>query len=549
MKVIWICGILPTGPFDPNLQSAAASVRYRQLLPCRYLATRGVESFFLHSEDFARESNLLLDDVEAVVFSKLMSPDVKLFKEHADFNLQIARNAKGQGKTILVDICDNHFGHPEYGPYHLEIVRLGDQIIASTERMAEIIYDRTGRSAMVIEDPVEGAQQPARFNPNLSTYRGWWHHLWHRPKKIDAMPGRLRLLWFGHNSNLDTISNFLPNLVQLASDIPLALEIMTGAGYGAEMLCANVHKKYGAHLSCEFREWSLENLKSSLSHCDLVVLPSDTESDRKQVKSANRLVESLWAGRHVVASPIPAYQPFQEWAWVSEDLCTGIRSALRHPDIVLDQIKHAQQYIAENFSLDVIGNKWFTALHNPEKTGKPIEQAATLRLNLGCGDKILAGYINVDVAESRGGKRPDVLCDLRRLHSFADDSADEILSVHVIEHFWRWEVKAILAEWIRILKPGGKMVIECPNLLSACEELLRQPSVASGEGPEGQRSMWVFYGDPKWQDPLMVHRWGYSPESLTKLLVEMGLTQVQQEPAQFKLREPRDMRVVGYKPS
>jgi hypothetical protein len=28
----------------------------------------------------------------------------------------------------------------------------------------------------------------------------------------------------------------------------------------------------------------------------------------------------------------------------------------------------------------------------------------------------------------------------------------------------------------------------------------------------------------------------------------VGLAQVRQEPAQFKLREPRDMRVVGVKP-
>ena len=34
-----------------------------------------------------------------------------------------------------------------------------------------------------------------------------------------------------------------------------------------------------------------------------------------------------------------------------------------------------------------------------------------MKLNLGCGDKILEGYVNVDVAESRVGKRPDVLCD------------------------------------------------------------------------------------------------------------------------------------------
>jgi hypothetical protein len=91
------------------------------------------------------------------------------------------------------------------------------------------------------------------------------------------------------------------------------------------------------------------------------------------------------------------------------------------------------------------------------------------------------------------------------------------------------------------------MVLECPNLISACEAFLADPERMSGPGNEGQRTMWVFYGDPAWQDPLMVHRWGYTPQSLARLMQEAGLVNVRQEPAQFKLREPRDMRVVGEK--
>ncbi len=171
-----------------------------------------------------------------------------------------------------------------------------------------------------------------------------------------------------------------------------------------------------------------------------------------------------------------------------------------------------------------------------------------VRLNLGCGDKILPGYVNVDVVPERSSFTPDVICDVRNLTVFEDDFADEILAVHVIEHFWRWEVTNILTEWVRVLKPGGRMILECPNLISACEEFLRDPKRNAGPGPEGQRSMWVFYGDPRWQDPLMVHRWGYTPWSLAGLMSEVGLKNLRQEPAQFKLREPRDMRIVGEKP-
>ena len=170
-----------------------------------------------------------------------------------------------------------------------------------------------------------------------------------------------------------------------------------------------------------------------------------------------------------------------------------------------------------------------------------------MKLNLGCGDKILPEYTNVDVAASRAGKEPDVLCDLRALTPFNDGVAEEILSVHVVEHFWRWEVVDVLREWVRVLKPGGRMVIECPNLQSACETFLANPDQHAGPGAEGQRSMWVFYGDPSWRDPLMVHRWGYTPKSLAAVLTEAGLVNIRQEPAQFKLREPRDMRIVGEK--
>ncbi|WP_293351607.1 methyltransferase domain-containing protein [Phenylobacterium sp.] len=171
-----------------------------------------------------------------------------------------------------------------------------------------------------------------------------------------------------------------------------------------------------------------------------------------------------------------------------------------------------------------------------------------MKLNLGCGDKILEGFVNVDVVESRAGQKPDVICDLHQLNPFADDSADEIMAIHVVEHFWRWEVVDILKEWVRVLKPGGKMILECPNLISACQAVLADPDRATLPGAEGQRSMWVLYGDPRWQDPLMVHRWGYTPRSLAHVMHDAGLVELRQEPAQYKLREPRDMRITGRKP-
>lgn len=170
-----------------------------------------------------------------------------------------------------------------------------------------------------------------------------------------------------------------------------------------------------------------------------------------------------------------------------------------------------------------------------------------VRLNLGCGDKILEGYINVDFSESRKGSKPDVIADLRAMQ-FDNNYADEIMSIHVIEHFYPWEVEGLLNHWKSILKPGGRLILECPNILTAAKMLLEDPDrMARAEGKDGQLAMWPLYGDPAWKDPLMCHRWGYTPTTLIDLVKRCGFTNVRREPSLFKQQDPRDMRVIGEK--
>ena len=171
-----------------------------------------------------------------------------------------------------------------------------------------------------------------------------------------------------------------------------------------------------------------------------------------------------------------------------------------------------------------------------------------IKLNLGCGDKILQGYVNIDTVSSRAGRQPDFVADIRDLRRIKSSIADEILAIHVIEHFYYWEVVPLLKSWRRLLKPGGKLILECPNLLYACQVILKNPAKFSQPGPAGQMSMWPLYGDPRWQDPLMCHKWAYTPDSLIAVLHEAGLIRAQQESAQFKLREPRDMRITAINP-
>jgi ubiquinone/menaquinone biosynthesis C-methylase UbiE len=85
-----------------------------------------------------------------------------------------------------------------------------------------------------------------------------------------------------------------------------------------------------------------------------------------------------------------------------------------------------------------------------------------MKLHLGCGNKKLEGYVNVDVVGN-----PDKVCDLSSYPwPFDDNSADEIFSEHFLEHVLDYD-RTIL-EMYRILKPNGKLCFRVPHFRSAC---------------------------------------------------------------------------------
>jgi len=156
-----------------------------------------------------------------------------------------------------------------------------------------------------------------------------------------------------------------------------------------------------------------------------------------------------------------------------------------------------------------------------------------MKLNLGSGDRPLEGYIGVDLAPNA-----DIVCDVRKLDQFADNSAEEIIAIHVIEHFYKWEIQPMLAEWRRVLQPGGKIILECPDLKKAAFHFLM--------GEKDQMGMWAFYGNPDLKNEFHCHHWGYTPETLAYELQLAGFKNIVKAQAQFKIPK-RDMRIEGTK--
>jgi predicted SAM-dependent methyltransferase len=94
-----------------------------------------------------------------------------------------------------------------------------------------------------------------------------------------------------------------------------------------------------------------------------------------------------------------------------------------------------------------------------------IPRGPGLKLNIGCGFNKLDGYVNVDGFPDCG---PDVIWDLERTPwPFPEDSVDEIVAHHVLEHIGQATdvFFAIVKEIYRVLRHGGEIRINVPHPL------------------------------------------------------------------------------------
>ena len=73
-----------------------------------------------------------------------------------------------------------------------------------------------------------------------------------------------------------------------------------------------------------------------------------------------------------------------------------------------------------------------------------------LKLNIGAGGIDYPGFLSVDLYD----KRALIKMDITKL-DFADNSATELMASHVFEHLNPYHSVDILADWLRVLKPGG----------------------------------------------------------------------------------------------
>ena len=184
-----------------------------------------------------------------------------------------------------------------------------------------------------------------------------------------------------------------------------------------------------------------------------------------------------------------------------------------------------------------------------------------LRLHVGCGTVYLDGYVNLDLEvpgySYLAQERPDLAalnrttvdryyphaesqatlergpsrlqyCVVDRYASvdalpFEPGSVDEIRSVQVLEHLEMKRVPEVLKHWHSLLRHGGVCHVDVPDFEETVRQLLSQPDEPSKD--------WYYrlvYGSQK--NAHAVHRSGFSPARLERLLREAGFAEVRHVP-------------------
>ncbi len=136
-----------------------------------------------------------------------------------------------------------------------------------------------------------------------------------------------------------------------------------------------------------------------------------------------------------------------------------------------------------------------------------------MKINIGCGKKYDPRHVNVDLYESLVA---DQLMSAINL-TFEDNTGDEIKAIQIIEHLSFFESIYALSEFYRILKSGGVLIIETPDLKRACE------SYINSTNEQKKEVLGWLYGIPH---KGLQHKLCYPPFLLTELLENVGFENI-----------------------
>jgi len=169
-------------------------------------------------------------------------------------------------------------------------------------------------------------------------------------------------------------------------------------------------------------------------------------------------------------------------------------------------------------------------------------------LNVGCGprqpDKLAPVFRDPGWRELRldidPDVEPDVVASLTDMRAVPDASVDAVWSSHNLEHLFAHEVPTALAEFRRVLKPQGFLLVTLPDLQAVAkvvadgnpDAVLMRTRMNGAEGPP-ITALDILFGHDWWIErgrTFMAHRTGFTRQTLGRKLLDAGFGTVAVRP-------------------
>ena len=132
-----------------------------------------------------------------------------------------------------------------------------------------------------------------------------------------------------------------------------------------------------------------------------------------------------------------------------------------------------------------------------------------LNLHLGCGKVYIPGFVHID---TRKFSHVDHVTSVDNLSMFADNSVDLIYACHLLEHFHRDRTSGVLAEWKRVLVPGGILRVAVPDFAALAKVYQDTGDLNLVLGPISGKQDYIYN----------THYRVFDFESLQTLLLDVG---------------------------
>jgi len=156
-----------------------------------------------------------------------------------------------------------------------------------------------------------------------------------------------------------------------------------------------------------------------------------------------------------------------------------------------------------------------------------------VKLHLGSGSVHLPGYINIDANPAIGA---DMVLDLTKPLPYDNNSIEEIISYHFVEHLNGNDTNKLFSECYRVLIIGGALITECPDILEICKAFVSgsySERYLSYRGGPALITHIYGLGSNQWE----YHKNGYDLERLKNTLKQVGFKNFVEEEANKVIKD------------